>query len=386
MLEMGDMEVQNCECYSDSIYLFVEKKREIQLCPVCGALTDKIHDYRIQLVRDIPVQGKSVYWKYRKRRYHCECCGKHFYEKCPLLPKYHQITNRVAFFALDELSRKQSRKDIAERLNVSETSMTRYLQLQDFGRPDVLPKVISIDEFRGNTEFGRFQGIITDPVHHCIVDILPTNDERDLYEYFRSFPNRDKVRFFVSDMKKEYVSMAKHLFPNAEIVIDRFHVIRYACFALEKVRQRVQKKLPDGTRKFFKNSRLLLLKHKDHLKPSSRLKVAKMLEICSELADAYLLKEKMYSFMDSGDYTEAKTRLSEFMCFAAVAGIPEFEACTTMLTNWAPFILNAFKCPYSNGFTEGCNNTIKVIKRTGYGYRNFKNFRTRILLVTNRKR
>ncbi|MBQ1772031.1 MAG: transposase, partial [Clostridia bacterium] len=47
-------------------------------------------------------------------------------------------------------------------------------------------------------------------------------------------------------------------------------------------------------------------------------------------------------------------------------------------------ILNAFRCRYSNGFTEGCNNTIKVIKRTGYGYRNFENFRSRILMILNR--
>ncbi len=64
---------------------------------------------------------------------------------------------------------------------------------------------------------------------------------------------------------------------------------------------------------------------------------------------------------------------------AYVADIPEFKACLTMLKNWEPYILNAFICPYSNGFTEGINNTIKVIKRIAYGYRNFDNFRRRIL-------
>ena len=386
LLEMGDMEVLNFEQNTDSIFLQVQKKRAVQTCPACGALTEKIHDYRMQTVRDLPLQGKNVYWKYKKRRYRCDCCGKRFYEKCPLLPKYHQIANRVAFSALDELSRKQSRKDIAERLNVSQSSITRYLQLVNFGPPEELPEVVSIDEFRGNTEFGRFQAIITDPVRRKVFDVLPNNEEYTIYEYFRQFKNREKVKYFVSDMKKEYVRIARNLFPNATIVIDRFHVIRYACFALENVRKRVQKELPKESRLYFKHSRLLLLKHKEKLKPGSKHRVAQMLEICPALSDAYLLKEKMYELFGAEDYETAKKSFSEFMLFAGVAEIPEFKDCTTMMTNWAPLILNAFKCGYSNGFTEGCNNTIKVVKRTGYGYRNFLNFRNRILLVLNRNK
>ena len=384
LLEMGDMEVIAVKNGTDSICLAVEKKQETQVCPRCGALTELVHDYRTQRVRDLPVQGKKVYWDYRKRRYRCSCCEKRFYEKCPLLPKYHRITNRVAFSALDELSRKQSMKDIAERLNVSSSSVARYLRNQYFGRPDTLPEVISIDEFRGNTEFGRFQTIITDLKRQKVFDILPNNEEHTIFEYFRRFENRDRVRYFVSDMKKEYVRIAKLLFPNATIVTDRFHVLRYACFALENVRKRVQKDLSREFRLYFKRSRLLLLKHRDKLTPFSMNRVSRMLEICPDLRDAYLLKEKMYSLFASEDYETAKKRFSEFMLFAGVAEIPEYRECTTMMTNWAPLILNAFRCRYSNGFTEGCNNTIKVIKRTGYGYRNFENFRSRILMILNR--
>ncbi|MEG1756098.1 MAG: transposase, partial [Clostridia bacterium] len=73
------------------------------------------------------------------------------------------------------------------------------------------------------------------------------------------------------------------------------------------------------------------------------------------------------------------------LVYALVADIPEFTACLTMLQNWEKYILNAFDCPYSNGFTEGCNNTIKVLKRIAYGYRSFHNFRRRILLTLNAK-
>ncbi len=50
--------------------------------------------------------------------------------------------------------------------------------------------------------------------------------------------------------------------------------------------------------------------------------------------------------------------------------------------NWKPYILNAFDCPYSNGFTEGSNNKIKVLKHIAFGYRSFHNFRSRIHLTS----
>ncbi len=56
-----------------------------------------------------------------------------------------------------------------------------------------------------------------------------------------------------------------------------------------------------------------------------------------------------------------------------------------MLKNWETYIFNAFNCPYTNGFTEGCNNTIKVLKRIAYGYHKFSNFRSRIILTFHAK-
>jgi len=280
---------------------------------------------------------------------------------------------------------KISRKDIASMLHVSPSTVERWLQLVEHGKPIRLPKVLSIDEFRGNTEYGKFQCILTDPLKKRVLDILPTFKEEEIYRYLAAFPNRSDVRYFVTDMKKEYAALAKSLFPNASIVIDRFHVVRYCTWALENVRKRVQKKLLPEQRKYFKRSRKLLLAHMQNLKPESKAAVERMLLFDRDLREAYLLKEKFYEFMASSDSTEARQRLKAFRAFAHIADIPEFDACLTMLQNWQNHILNAFDCSYSNGFTEGCNNSIKVIKRIAYGYRNFHNFRRRILLTLNAK-
>lgn len=107
-----------------------------------------------------------------------------------------------------------------------------------------------------------------------------------------------------------------------------------------------------------------------------------MLQQSADLAQAYYLKEQFYDFMDSKTRAEAYKKLRKFIISAQVSGLDEFNSCLTMLSNWAKYILNSFECPYTNGFTEGTNNKIKVIKRNAYGYRNFKNFRNRILLTS----
>jgi transposase len=86
--------------------------------------------------------------------------------------------------------------------------------------------------------------------------------------------------------------------------------------------------------------------------------------------------------MDSESKDEAYKKLRKFIISTQASELKEFDAALTILSNWAHYILNSFECPYTNGFTEGMNNKIKVIKRNGYGFRNFRNFRNRILLAT----
>ena len=70
---------------------------------------------------------------------------------------------------------------------------------------------------------------------------------------------------------------------------------------------------------------------------------------------------------------------------AAGSEIPAFVKCANTYRNWFTPITDPFFCPYTNGFTEGCNNRIKVLKRNAYGVQNFKRFRNRILFMFSGK-
>lgn len=104
-----------------------------------------------------------------------------------------------------------------------------------------------------------------------------------------------------------------------------------------------------------------------------------MLYASVSLSSAYFLKEQFLKILGCKDKLAAKNLLSEWISYALNCGIKPFENCANTMIRWREGILNSFDFPFTNGFTEGCNNKIKVLKRNAFGYRNFKRFCNRIL-------
>lgn len=381
ILEIDDIDVKEVKQTTTETHIYFKLHKRPHTCPHCQSITEKVHDYRESVIKDTPLLGKKVFLHYSKRRYNCECCGKHFLEKCSLVSRQCRITTRLCFHVINLLKGQQSVKNTANQTGVSSSTIFRRMKDISIPKPKHLPLVLSIDEFRGNANHEKFQAILTDPKNKTITDILPDRSSKTLWNYFKTFDNCKDVRYFVMDMNYAYKEIAKQCFPNATIVIDKFHVVRYVNWALENVRKRVQKQMHPSKRKYFKRSRKLLLCRYRKLSQENKQAVEVMINQSPDLAYAYYLKEMFYSFIDASTKEEARKKMRDFVISAQNSELKEFKACTTMLTNWGKYILNMFECEYSNGFTEGCNNKIKVIKRIAYGYRNFINFRNRILLT-----
>lgn len=99
------------------------------------------------------------------------------------------------------------------------------------------------------------------------------------------------------------------------------------------------------------------------------------------LSTAYFFKEDFLKILDCRDRDLAKIAMSDWINSALDSDIPQLQKCANTMINWLTGILNSFSSTITNGFTEGCNNKIKVLKRNAYGYRNFKRFRNRILHI-----
>ena len=365
------------------VEIYLETKPKEHFCPCCGQATKRIHDYRMQVIKDLPLQMKHCYLVLRKRRYVCSC-GKRFFEKYSFLPKYFHRTSRLTYAIADAFRTTASILDISRRFNVSTATVTRILDTISFPQPN-LTEVLSIDEFKGNAETGKYQCILVNPIKKEILDILPDRTQEHLINYFRTLPGKERndVRFFVCDMWKQYTDLAKIYFPNATIIIDKYHFIRQVTWAIERVRKRLQRNMEPGLRKYYKRSRKLILTRYHKLQGDVRRECDIMLLYNDDLRLAHYLKEDFYNLCQNTDYKKQKKDFYNWIRMAERSGLKEFEDCAATYRNWQREILNAFKYPHiTNGPTEGFNNKIKVLKRTAYGVRNFKRFRTRILLST----
>lgn len=111
-----------------------------------------------------------------------------------------------------------------------------------------------------------------------------------------------------------------------------------------------------------------------------------ILEINEELKSAYLLKELFLDVVHSTTYEYAEIEFKEWIDTVKKYGIKEMIEAAKTIENWLPYIVNSFiDKRLSNGFTDGINNKIKVIKRIAFGYKNFKFFRLRLMYILNGK-
>ena len=357
-----------------------------QTCPYCKMKTTKIKDYRTQIIKDIPIRFKTTYLSYRKRRYQCKNCGKTFYEQVSFLAKRGRKTTRVTEFIIERLTGKQSMKDIAKDANVSTTTVARLLPPLAVS-PKHLPKVLCIDEFKGNTGYYKYQVSLLNAETNKPIDIVECRYKTHLLDYFKKFPleERKKVKYIVIDLWKSYKDLAERYFPNAKIVADRFHYARYATEMVDTIRKEVQNKLGKKEKKYFKHSRKLLLSRYENLKDEKQKEELNyiLINYSEKLRIAYLEKERLLDIIHMKDTEKAVKLLNEWVVRCAMSDISELKNCAKTYTNWIEEIRNSLAVPYSNGPMEGYNNKIKTLKRVAFGFRNFTNFKARILLMSN---
>lgn len=376
LLNLEDVMITNVESISGEVHIYLELPRRKHSCPACGALTDRVHDYRMQIIKDVPL-GRTTLLHLRKRRYRCDC-GKRFSEKNNFLPRYYRSTSRLVARIITAFRETVSASKIGTQYHVSGATAMRYFKCVSF-KPTKLPEVLSIDEFKGNSGGQKYNSIVVDAEKHKVIDILPNRFENDLIRYFSQFQSKTDVKYFVCDMNPHFREVAKTCFPKAAVVADRYHVIRQVYWAMERVRKNEQNKLSESFRKYFKKSRYLLMKPMEKLSDEEMDKLALMFEIAPRLADAYRLKNEFLKVIRSDSSKTGKPELVDWLTAVEVLELPEFDDCTKAYRNWFQEILNSMDVPWSNGFIEGCNNKTKVLKRVCFGMRNFSNFRKRIL-------
>lgn len=382
-----DVIIKKTENRDGKYIIFLELKKEMQDCPVCENRTDKIHDYRTQKLRHPSVMGRETLIFYRKRRYQCTTCKKRFYETNSFVNRYQRQTIEFNQALAIELIYAKSFQDVAARFHTSPTTvMRRFDQITAsmIQETKQLPKVIAIDEYKGDAGNQKYQTIIADPISHKPLEILPDRKKDTLVAYLKE--HGDNVEVVVMDMSHSFKAAVSQALNYPIIVADRFHFTRYIYWALERVRIRVQREFHDYDRKKCKRMRHVFYKKEKDLTEKQRWYLERYQQLSEDLKRAHELKEAYNVWFEiakengENNLLDTKERLYQFYELVEASGLKEFQKAIETFRNWQKEIMNSFAFGLHNGYVEGINNQTKVIKRNAFGFRRFDRFRARVLL------
>ena len=367
-----------------------------KFCPKCGVIFDnkfEKHGFITSNIKIPEVSGYKTILRY-KQRYLCKHCHKAFTLSTSITNYGCFISNNTKHKIARDLIKKRSEKDIASDNNVSPNTVERimdaYYETQKLYK-HYLPKVLSFDEFKSvKTADGTMSFHMCDGITGQTIDIIEDRRLDNLIKYFfyYDYKARSRVQFIIIDMYSPYVSLIKKIFPNANIIIDKFHLTQLISRSLNKTRIMAMKKHKQHHRK-FKRYWKLILKSRDELNSSKwkRFTCFKNLMTTTDVVDFLIdldneLKETYWVYQDllhafkknnfdllNKTLNKQNNNISSYM-----------KTSIKTLLEFLPHIKNTFNNNYHNGFIEGNNNFIKVIKRIAFGFRSFKRFKARIMI------
>ncbi|AXJ12031.1 ISL3 family transposase [Streptococcus pluranimalium] len=369
------------------------------LAPKCHNCHGQMTKYDFQKASKIPYlecAGYKTLIRLKKRRFKCKKCGKVTVSETSLVKKNHQIATVVHQKIAQLLIEKQSMTDIAKRLAVSTSTVIRKLNgFQLKTDWNWLPKNMSWDEY--HFKKGKMSFIAQDFDSLKVITILDGRTQATIRNHFQRYSRqvRNRVKVITMDMFSPYYQLAKQLFPHAKIVLDRFHIVQHMSRAMNRVRIQIMNQFDRKAHEYRALKRYWKLVQQDSRKlndkrfyrPTFRAHLTnkeileKLLSYSQELREHYELYQLLlFHFQEKNSkhfFDLIEETISEVN--------PIFQTVFKTFLKDKEKIINALELPYSNAKLEATNNLIKVIKRNAFGFRNFENFKKRILIALNIK-
>ena len=326
-------------------------------------------------------QGNQVLTLHlRVPKYHCRACQRYFRHPFPGIRPRYRATESYRLEVFEAHDGGVTQRKLSLTHGISPATIERWYQhhisqKRSEGDRRFCPRVLGLDEHF----FTRKKGYATtfaDLRNHKVFDVRLGRSEPSLRRYLRDLKGKERVQVVVMDLSETYRRIARRYFPNATIVADRFHVVRLINQHFMKVWQQHD---PEGR----KNRGLISLmrRHKWNLRDEQHRNLMHYLADYPVLKKLYLVKQRLVRFVLLKTLTRrrAGAKLPAFTKLIAQLEASPLQALARTLTSWLAPIVAMWRFSKSNGITEGFHNKMEMISRRAYGFRNFENYRMRVL-------
>lgn len=351
-------------------------------CPCCGSTQLHSKGRYERKVRHLPVCGINTEVVVQTRRYRCLSCAKSFVPALPGIGKWRRFSDPYLEQLYHDHEDGICAKRLAERERIGAATVSRNYahytgrKARERIRQEC-PPILGIDEHTLHRN-GTFVTTFCDLRRHKVFDVVPGRSAGEMSEYLRGLKGRDKVLVVCIDLSNAYRDLIKKWFPNAILVSDRFHVVRVVMHHfIEQAKElaplkhnrgylRVLRKRPENLTQRQQRRLAKLLKRYPVLEPLYN----KMREICD------LLNKKGQAKSSCREHAKA---LYQHIDDLKAVGFKRLHTLAKTLTSWAEPIGAMWRFSRSNSITEGFHRKMKLIQRRAYGFRNFNNYRLRVI-------
>jgi len=369
-----------------------------EACYSCGHIVDDQlikHGFKTSVIKLPSISGYNACLELKKQRYFCKHCNSTFTLRSTLVDKHCFISNNTKHAIAINIKDKISEKDLAKKYNVSHVTVSRIIDNAFISyKPsfNALPRNLCFDEFKSvKSASGSMSFIFCDADNHSIIDIVEDRRLHVLRRYFSQYSKqaRENVDRIVIDIYSPYMTLITELFPNAKIVIDRFHIVQLFSRALNKTRIAIMNDHPSNYSSFKKYWKLILRdsskldteKHRYHRVFKRNMTdyqvLGHLLSLSEELRHSYECYQNVLFCIRNNNYELLENTLKTSKLLVS----DYMKTSINTIRTYKQYISNTLSCRYTNGVIEGINNKIKVIKRIAFGYKSYYHFRNRILIT-----
>lgn len=374
------------EADSRIVTIYLKPSARTMYCEHCGSRCRHVHETSVRRVRDLPLMALQVRLVVPRRRVWCEQCAGPRLEKLSWLGRYQRVTNRLAE-AVSQLLESSTILAVAHFFQLGwhtvkaldKARLYRTVREPDWSKVHYL----AMDEFALHKGH-RYATVVVDPIRRQVLWVGQGRSRETARAFFEQLPPgvAEQIKAVAIDMTTAYELEIKAHCPNAEIVYDLFHVVaKYGREVIDRVRvdQANQLRHDRPARKVIKSSRWLLLRNRDNLDHRQTVRLDELLQANQPLLTAYLMRDELKQLWFHQHPDDARQSWEHWLEQAQGSGIAALARFAHKLQAYLHGILSRCRHRLNTSIVEGINNTIKVIKRRAYGYRDPEYFFLKIL-------
>lgn len=323
--------------------------------------------------------------RFKAYKFYCTRCARYFNQQFPGIGKYQRSTARLHAQVFYQHTEGVSQKSLAVNFNLGKSTVERwyhcyYLREVKELKSHLCPEVLGIDEHF----FTRKQGYVTtlcDLRNHRIFDLVKGRSPGELAHYFEQLPNKERVKVICMDLSSSYRHVAQKYFPHAQIVADRFHVIRLLHHQCLQTYQEIDPRI-----KHQRGIIAALRTKPENLSPQRQQKRDDYLNQHPAINAIYQFKQQIHGLLMKKTSKAKRCRrlIPVFLNMIKQLKQSPFKRLVRLgktFTQWKDEIACMWRFTKNNGITEGFHRKMKLIQRRAYGFRNFENYRLRVKVL-----